>query len=406
MSASTRGEAVRKLPSQESVNGQARSDTKQKRWWRLVWCYERCFLPECEQRRQSLCEAARSNGASLICLKRASRLESWLEERTAASTAVVPKKSGSTASADEATTPPPYILMTDWREAMACAAAMMQQEQINRPAFTVLLCEQSQQLDLLLPWAQQAPHVLHPVYLCTDLGDVNVFLVRMVRRLVNDAQLPASFLNTLNLPRPLGDADSEAKAYDNFEGFDQQLQQLPIHNVKPWELSPTHLVPRRSALSQGQSHEEPSQSVDLSVSGTGPSSSSVPPSTLWAPRCRDEALAEPMIEQMYVTPSTSSYTFQEETELVMPQAIERNVNGALMVHFSPRHVLADGTDFMIQRVFADEPLVNRTGSEVLNHMATGRSSPVDELLDPVRHARTVLELDRLLRDAMPERYDD
>eukprot|EP00445_Apocalathium_hangoei_P010594 CAMPEP_0203891074 /NCGR_PEP_ID=MMETSP0359-20131031/34416_1 /ASSEMBLY_ACC=CAM_ASM_000338 /TAXON_ID=268821 /ORGANISM="Scrippsiella Hangoei, Strain SHTV-5" /LENGTH=102 /DNA_ID=CAMNT_0050812799 /DNA_START=15 /DNA_END=324 /DNA_ORIENTATION=- len=33
-------------------------------------------------------------------------------------------------------------------------------------------------------------------------------------------------------------------------------------------------------------------------------------------------------------------------------------------------------------------------------------SPVEQVLDPVRRLRTDAELDKLLRDAMPEHYDD
>lgn len=155
---------------------------REPRWWRLVWCYERCFLPECEERRRSLSEAARGHGAALICLKRAARLQCWIEERERCGR---PRRGavGGAAAWDEEAAPVPYVLMTEQRQAASCMEAWLQREQKHHPAFTVILCDSSQQLDSLLPLAQRLSQK-SPVYLCTELGSPTAFITHVAQQLL------------------------------------------------------------------------------------------------------------------------------------------------------------------------------------------------------------------------------
>jgi len=219
----------RKLPSggpscsatrKAAKKAAARTDAKLHRWWRLVWCHERCFLPVCEHRRQSLSEAARTNGASLICLKRAARLESWLEER-----AVTQATARASGAADEGSSDglPPYVLMADWRDAMSCADALAHQQPVNRPAFTVVFCEQADQMQSMMSWAQQMPEAMNLVYLCGEMGPSETFLACLVGRLLGSTHLPTNFVPTNSLAR-LQRCDSLASSTGSSLSTTEQLQ--------------------------------------------------------------------------------------------------------------------------------------------------------------------------------------
>jgi hypothetical protein len=68
--------------------------------WNIVWCSERCYKAENDERRARLSELAQTAGATLVLLKKAHKFAAWLAKAQR----------------------PPYILLTDWREAKAIVA--------------------------------------------------------------------------------------------------------------------------------------------------------------------------------------------------------------------------------------------------------------------------------------------
>jgi len=145
-----------------------------KGWWRLVWCHERCHKPEHEDRCHTIQAEIHDLGASLVCLKKASKFACWLQR--------APR--------------PLYVLITDWREAQPCVQFLgesSQQPRISRPAFTLVLCSTSRQASRAAEWVRGVSSSVGPVFVCES------------------SNVPASLLNGL-VQRHFGSATSRGTA--------------------------------------------------------------------------------------------------------------------------------------------------------------------------------------------------
>mmetsp|Transcript_126385 Transcript_126385/g.252557 ORF Transcript_126385/g.252557 Transcript_126385/m.252557 type:complete len:518 (-) Transcript_126385:145-1698(-) len=118
------------------------------RWWRLVWCHERCHKQETEPLRKAINEAAREVGAVLVCMKKANKFGLWLDHAQR----------------------PPFALLTDWREVKPCLQTISLQPPSNRPACTMVLCTMGPQFERAAAWAQTLPPRTDPVMVCRDLS--------------------------------------------------------------------------------------------------------------------------------------------------------------------------------------------------------------------------------------------
>jgi len=130
--------------------------------WRLVWCHERCHKQENEGLRRILGDAARSAGASLVCLKKASKFAVWLR------------------SAQR----PPYVLLTDWRELKPCINTAKQVHISNQPTFTIVFCKDARHYERACAWAKSLPPRADPVHVCKDLTFLKAFLADISKRAV------------------------------------------------------------------------------------------------------------------------------------------------------------------------------------------------------------------------------
>mmetsp|Transcript_90395 Transcript_90395/g.256013 ORF Transcript_90395/g.256013 Transcript_90395/m.256013 type:complete len:350 (+) Transcript_90395:82-1131(+) len=129
--------------------------------WQIVWCHERSHKNEVAHRRKVLGDAARAAGASLVCLKKASKFDMWLAKAQR----------------------PPFVLLTDWREVKPCLQAASQEHLCNQPVFTVVLCEESQKhFDRAANWAEGLPPRQDPVHVCRDLSFLLSFVANIGSR--------------------------------------------------------------------------------------------------------------------------------------------------------------------------------------------------------------------------------
>jgi len=130
--------------------------------WRLVWCHERCHKQENEGLRRILGDAARSAGASLVCLKKASKFAVWLQSARR----------------------PPYVLLTDWRELKPCINTAKQVHVSSQPTFTIVFCKETPHYERASAWAKSLPPRADPVHVCKDLAFLKSFLADVAKRAV------------------------------------------------------------------------------------------------------------------------------------------------------------------------------------------------------------------------------
>lgn len=164
-SASTYLEASSGIPSPQRLFSNAESDAgacpaHSRKSWRVVWCHERCHKPDNEGRREELDEVTGTAGASLVCLKKASKYGDWLRRGQR----------------------PAYILLTDWREVKPCLGIASQAALSNQPTFTVVLCEEQCQFHRAQAWAEALPRRADPVHVCKDLNFLKAFLNKYSER--------------------------------------------------------------------------------------------------------------------------------------------------------------------------------------------------------------------------------
>ncbi|CAK0868992.1 unnamed protein product [Prorocentrum cordatum] len=110
-------------------------------WWTLVWCHERCHKQGCDGERAAITDTVQDAGATLVCLKKATRFSSWM------------KQAGQS----------PYGLLTDWREAKPCMEAIETCSPSDRPAFLVVYCELPRCRERATAWASARPCGATPV---------------------------------------------------------------------------------------------------------------------------------------------------------------------------------------------------------------------------------------------------
>eukprot|EP00747_Dinoflagellata_sp_TGD_P090362 gnl/TRDRNA2_/TRDRNA2_164677_c0_seq2.p1 gnl/TRDRNA2_/TRDRNA2_164677_c0~~gnl/TRDRNA2_/TRDRNA2_164677_c0_seq2.p1 ORF type:complete len:275 (-),score=42.93 gnl/TRDRNA2_/TRDRNA2_164677_c0_seq2:18-722(-) len=108
---------------------------------RLVWCHERCHKSENVGRRKTIEHAARIAGASVVCLRKGRQFGEWIARAQR----------------------PPYVLVTDWREAQPCVAAVEELQGTNRPVLVVVLCNSTRQAARASAWASMVPSEVCPV---------------------------------------------------------------------------------------------------------------------------------------------------------------------------------------------------------------------------------------------------
>jgi len=111
----------------------------------MVWCHERCHKLDCQTQRDDLQIAAQTLGASMVCLKKASRFALCLSRQLRH----------------------PYGVVTDWREAKPCMSVIMQQSSMNYPSLVVVVCQSQAQFSRASVWAsKQVTCLVHVCRFC------------------------------------------------------------------------------------------------------------------------------------------------------------------------------------------------------------------------------------------------
>mmetsp|Transcript_15812 Transcript_15812/g.47502 ORF Transcript_15812/g.47502 Transcript_15812/m.47502 type:complete len:184 (-) Transcript_15812:97-648(-) len=122
---------------------------------RLVWCHERCHKGlQCEARRQALALAAAEVGIALVCFKTAAKFDAWLLRRGP---------------------PPPFALLIGWREAKPCLQALEQHPARSWPVCTVVVAEETPQLERATDWAGALPAGSPRVMVFANFAEATAF---------------------------------------------------------------------------------------------------------------------------------------------------------------------------------------------------------------------------------------
>jgi len=164
-------------PDMASLRLQAESEVvalpaSSPKMWRVVWCHERCHKPDNEGQRAQLKEVTGTAGASLVCLKKASKYADWLRKGQR----------------------PAYILLTDWREVKPCLGFASKIAVSNQPTFTVVLCEEQRHFERAHAWAEALPRRADPVHVCKDLNFLKAFLNKYSARAAGGGPRQPSFV--------------------------------------------------------------------------------------------------------------------------------------------------------------------------------------------------------------------
>lgn len=117
--------------------------------WNIVWCSERCYKAENDERRERLTELAQSAGATLVLLKKNHKFAAWLAKAQR----------------------PPYILLTDWREAKPSLQVAAQEPVHNQPVFTLVVCDEEEKAyERARQWMEELPPRADPVHVIKESG--------------------------------------------------------------------------------------------------------------------------------------------------------------------------------------------------------------------------------------------
>jgi hypothetical protein len=117
--------------------------------WNIVWCSERCYKAENDERRARLSELAQTAGATLVLLKKAHKFAAWLAKAQR----------------------PPYILLTDWREAKPSLQVAAQEPVHNQPVFSLVLCDDEEKAyERAKQWMEELPPRADPVHVIREGG--------------------------------------------------------------------------------------------------------------------------------------------------------------------------------------------------------------------------------------------
>jgi len=117
--------------------------------WNIVWCSERCYKAENDERRARLTELAQTAGATLVLLKKAHKFAAWLAKAQR----------------------PPYILLTDWREAKPSLLVAAQEPVHNQPVFSLVLCDDEEKAyERAKQWMEELPPRADPVHVIREGG--------------------------------------------------------------------------------------------------------------------------------------------------------------------------------------------------------------------------------------------
>mmetsp|Transcript_16752 Transcript_16752/g.48975 ORF Transcript_16752/g.48975 Transcript_16752/m.48975 type:complete len:184 (-) Transcript_16752:121-672(-) len=121
--------------------------------WRLLWCQDTAFKPAGTDERAVLSKMTSENHGSFDYIKKGCRLPQWLLHHE----------------------PKAYVLVSAWREAKPCMAALAAAEQAHQPAIVVLLCECQRQVKHARRWAIGRPNVC----ICRSLDGIEAIIAHV-----------------------------------------------------------------------------------------------------------------------------------------------------------------------------------------------------------------------------------
>lgn len=100
------------------------------------------------------------------------------------------KKAGKFASWLTSVSHQPYVLLTDWREVKPCLQTLGQEGNLGRPAIIVVLAELPQHFDRASTWTKSLDASAEPVFVLRELGSANAFMKKLLTQLQDLAVLP------------------------------------------------------------------------------------------------------------------------------------------------------------------------------------------------------------------------
>lgn len=179
--------------------------------WQLVWCHERCYKTECDEKRQALSNTAQCTGGELVCFKKSKKFEEWLEGNQGT----------------------PYILLADWREVKPCLQVAVEQLPCNRPVYTLVLAEVPSQHERAVAWAQSLPRFV-PLQVRQEFSTVIDMITLLASRVHMDTLMPA----TLMPPQQAGleAHDPETASSSGSIASDLSLALANLQEWSPWKV--------------------------------------------------------------------------------------------------------------------------------------------------------------------------
>mmetsp|Transcript_23773 Transcript_23773/g.68618 ORF Transcript_23773/g.68618 Transcript_23773/m.68618 type:complete len:293 (+) Transcript_23773:63-941(+) len=261
-------------PGSEPSLGRTPATTES--WWKLVWCHPNCHKPQLDHQRRVLTTAAESAGAAVVCLKKAQRFQEWVSHRQR----------------------PPFVLVTNRREVGICLEASREQPSMNRPAFTIIVCEGGRFQPANPSWALQLGTIGGPVLVHRSMEDISASLPELAGSL-------RARLKDIKLMSWFGSRDAETR------GPSQASRQL----AKPCErkTAPYEGAPCSRGAAQEEKHVS-TRSVSTETTSSTASSSGLdewwpawppPVAKVLAPICKAHSCAE--IEQILLEAMPDHY---------------------------------------------------------------------------------------------------
>jgi len=246
------------------------------------------------------------------------------------------------------------------------------------PAFIVVTCDNVQQLDALLPLVEHMPKSI-PVYVCPDLGAPQAFVTHWMKQLAGSVGKASNFELSLDTCSQLNNESELAQ---------------------PQLLLLDELVPQ---IEQSRLHSERKQyhSGELQSQGHWPQLQDSP--------CYQRQ-PSPALSQ-----SSDEWTWSPLTSLPVAQARQGEQPDMAVVSQLSTSTPTPMTPFCLQAGFSVDAATMQSISPLYSfvqlqstaspNFAMHADSPVDHILGPIR-ACSNTELDKMLRAAMPEYYDD
>lgn len=185
--------------------------------WNIVWCSERCYKAENDERRERLHELAQSAGATLVLHKKAAKLAAWL------------------AKAQQQ----PYILLTDWREAKPSLQATAKEPVHNQPVFSLVLCDGDEKAyERAKQWMEELPPRIDPVHVMKESG------LNIVKQFLDNLseKSPSSDASTTNFGCRDDDGSSASSPRSSIVGIANRSpltdQSMPLSQQQDLSIAP------------------------------------------------------------------------------------------------------------------------------------------------------------------------